>query len=228
MKNKCRIRYKTSWEKEKLLVQAISPFHTMFSTAIYMRQNMALCGNGLKQLPIPNYFDNTAEDFRKCKNRILYAFTSLGSSMRNRKTKKQKLKKKKNLIFFLWKRDLLIDWLNGVQCHFLQYFSYDAAASTPIHAFLSFFNQYSAQYSFQATKHCRNNGQRWERNESCGNDYYQSSEKIFAEPGIEPGIFYSQVLLATVWAMGLGFMKKRKMSCTVNRKVAQYAKHISN
>ena len=64
---------------------------------------MAFCGHGLKQLPTPNYFDNTAEDFRKCKNRILHAFTSLGSSMRNRKTKKQKLKKK-NLISFMKRR----------------------------------------------------------------------------------------------------------------------------
>ena len=34
--------------------------------------------------------------------------------------------------------------------------------------------------------HCRNNGQQWERNESCCNDYHQSSERMVAEPGIEP------------------------------------------
>ena len=36
--------------------------------------------------------------------------------------------------------------------------------------------------------HCRNDGQPWERNESCRNDYlhYQSSERILVEPGIEP------------------------------------------
>ena len=44
--------------------------------------------------------------------------------------------------------------------------------------------QYSAQYSFQATG-CfptayQNNGKGWERNESCHNDYHQSSEKILA------------------------------------------------
>ena len=52
--------------------------------------------------------------------------------------------------------------------------------------------------------HCRNNGQRWERNESCRNDYHQSSERILAEPGIEPATSCSQVRNATDWAMGLG------------------------
>ena len=35
-------------------------------------------------------------------------------------------------------------------------------------------------------KHRRNNGQRLEKNESCHNDYHQSSVRILAEPGIEP------------------------------------------
>ena len=41
--------------------------------------------------------------------------------------------------------------------------------------------QYFAQYSFQSFphNHCRNNGQWWERNESCCNDYQQ-----FPEPKI--------------------------------------------
>ena len=34
--------------------------------------------------------------------------------------------------------------------------------------------------------HCRNNGQRWERNESCCNDNHQSSERKLAELGTEP------------------------------------------
>ena len=29
--------------------------------------------------------------------------------------------------------------------------------------------------------YCRNNGQRWDRNESCRNDYHQSSERILVE-----------------------------------------------
>ena len=45
--------------------------------------------------------------------------------------------------------------------------------------------------------HCRNNGQQREGNESCRNDYHQSSERIFAEPGIEPATSCSQVRNAT-------------------------------
>ena len=45
--------------------------------------------------------------------------------------------------------------------------------------------------------HCRNNGQRLERNESCRNDYHQSSERILAEPWIEPATSCSQVRNAT-------------------------------
>ena len=33
---------------------------------------------------------------------------------------------------------------------------------------------------------CWNNGQRWDRNESCPNDYHQSSERILTKPSIEP------------------------------------------
>ena len=52
--------------------------------------------------------------------------------------------------------------------------------------------------------HCQNNGQRWERNGSCRNDYHQSSDRILAEPGIEPVISCSQVRNTTDGAMGLG------------------------
>ena len=51
--------------------------------------------------------------------------------------------------------------------------------------------------------HCRNNGRWWERNESCRNDYHQSSERILAEPGIEPATAFSQVQNPTDWAVGL-------------------------
>ena len=43
--------------------------------------------------------------------------------------------------------------------------------------------------------HCLNNGQWWERNESCCNDYHQSSESILAELGIEPPVLKSATLL---------------------------------
>ena len=52
--------------------------------------------------------------------------------------------------------------------------------------------------------HSGNNGQRWERNESCRNDYHQSSERILAEPGTEPATSCSQVRNATDWAVGFG------------------------
>ena len=65
-------------------------------------------------------------------------------------------------------------------------------------------NQYSAQYSFQATdcfpvSHCRNNGQRRDRNESCRNDYHQSPEVIVAEQRIEPATSFpkNRILYAT-------------------------------
>ena len=65
------------------------------------------------------------------------------------------------------------------------------------------------QYSFQATGFptCRNNGQRWERNEFCRNDYHRSSERVLAEPGIEPATSCSKLRNATDWAMGLGVTK---------------------
>ena len=51
--------------------------------------------------------------------------------------------------------------------------------------------------------HHRNNGLGWQRNESCCNDYYQSSEMIglLAEPGIEPATFCSQVLYGTDYVL---------------------------
>ena len=50
--------------------------------------------------------------------------------------------------------------------------------------------------------HCRSNGQWWERNEPCSNDYHQSSERILAEPCIKPANSCSQVCNTTDWAMG--------------------------
>ena len=81
----------------------------------------------------------------------------------------------------------------------------------PVHLSISL-SQYSAWYTCILSKplaafphnHCRNNGQGWERNKSCCNDYHQSSGRIFAEPGIEPLTSGSQVLYATDWATGLG------------------------
>ena len=63
----------------------------------------------------------------------------------------------------------------------------------------SCFYQCSVNYSFQ-TSGCfsddyrRNNGQRWERNESCCNNYLQSSDGIFAGSRIKPATSCSHVL----------------------------------
>ena len=52
--------------------------------------------------------------------------------------------------------------------------------------------------------HCLNNGQGRERNESCCNDYHQSSERKSAVPAIELATFCYQVCNATNGARGLG------------------------
>ena len=64
-------------------------------------------------------------------------------------------------------------------------------------------NIFSKTFAAFPHNHCRNNGQRWERNESCRNDYHQSSERILAEPWIESATSCFQVLFATGWAMWL-------------------------
>ena len=51
--------------------------------------------------------------------------------------------------------------------------------------------------------HCQNNGQSWERNESCRNDYHQSLERILAKPAMKAATSCSQVRNTTDWAMGL-------------------------
>ena len=40
--------------------------------------------------------------------------------------------------------------------------------------------------------HCRNNGQRLERNESCRNDHHQSSERILAEKRHDRGHYFTR------------------------------------
>ena len=59
--------------------------------------------------------------------------------------------------------------------------------------------------------YCRNKRQQRERNESCRNDYHQSSERKLAEAGIEPATSCSQVTNATDWSMGLGYESKTKV-----------------
>ena len=45
-----------------------------------------------------------------------------------------------------------------------------------------------------AENHSRSSGQGWEKNETCRDDYRQSSERIFADPGIEPSTFFFGVM----------------------------------
>ena len=100
-----------------------------------------------------------------------------------------------------------------------QYFNYIAAASAPIHAFLEFFFFFffliSAPHDILSKplvafphNHYWNNGQPWERNESCCNDYHQSPERILAWLGIEPATSFSWVLYVTDRAMELGMEER--------------------
>ena len=110
------------------------------------------------------------------------------------------------------KQDLrkgLTDWLKAV------FNSISVISWQRVHLSMlswSSLNQYSTQYSFQATgcfshNHCWNNRQQWERNKSCCNDYHQSSERISAEPRIEPATSCSQVLYTIDWAIRLSLRK---------------------
>ena len=94
---------------------------------------------------------------------------------------------------------LLIDWL--IVWYFMQFstefpFCRGGQCSNPCFLGVLLTN---TTHSSQATdcfrhNHCRNNWLRWDRKESCRNDYHQSSEGILAKPGIEPATSCSQVL----------------------------------
>ena len=81
-------------------------------------------------------------------------------------------------------------------------------ASAPVRAFLEFSSPVLRTIFFQSHwllsphNHCRNNRQLWEANESCRNDYHQSSKRIFAESEIEPATSCCQVRNATDWLLG--------------------------
>ena len=77
------------------------------------------------------------------------------------------------------------------------------------------FNQYSAQYSFQVTGCCSTYPLSKQRtavkeDESCRNDYHQSSERILAEPGIEP-VLKSATLLTELWGSPQEIQKSKKL-----------------
>ena len=80
----------------------------------------------------------------------------------------------------------LIDWFYGDEGGFQQFYSggqcnypcfHGVLLNSTLHYILS------KPLAAFPHNHRRNNSQRWERNESCRNDYHSSSERILAEPG---------------------------------------------
>ena len=75
----------------------------------------------------------------------------------------------------------------------------------------SSFDQYASRYSTKPLaafphNHCRNNGQRWERNESCRNDYRQSSETEYWQSlgsNQRPPVLKSATLPTELWGSTL-------------------------
>ena len=86
------------------------------------------------------------------------------------------------------------------------------AVNAPIHTFLEFFLPVLHTVFFLGScphNYCQNNGQQWEKEGSCSNDYHQFSERIL---GIKPVTSCSQVLYANNRALGLGRRNARYVS----------------
>ena len=58
--------------------------------------------------------------------------------------------------------------------------------------------------------HCRDHGQRWERNESCRNDYHLSSERVLAAPGDRT----SDLLLSSPARYRLSYWARQRGECS--------------
>ena len=94
-------------------------------------------------------------------------------------------------LFIFSLHDLFNDWLIDCMVFNTAFNSISSISWQPVHLSmlsLSSFNQYCSQYSFQLLSHITivetiDSG---ERNESCCNDYHQSSERLLAEQWIEP------------------------------------------
>ena len=84
--------------------------------------------------------------------------------------------------------------------HFLTVFQLHFGSQCTYPCFPGFFlnstshNSLSKPLAAFLYNHCQNDGQRWERNESCHKDYHQSLERILAEAGIKPVTSCSQVV----------------------------------
>ena len=109
-------------------------------------------------------------------------------------------------------RRLIVDlWL---LTPFQQYFSYITEASAPIHAFLELFltstthNVLSKTLTAFPDNHRQNNGQWWERNESCRNDYHQSSAE--PESNQRPPVPKSCTLPTEQWGSAFAIVDRSK------------------
>ena len=106
----------------------------------------------------------------------------------------------------------LIDWM----VFNIVFNSISVISQWPVHLSMhswSPFNQFSAPNPFKplaAFPHCRNKGQRWERNECSHNDYHQSSERILAsqETNQRPLVLKSATLLTELWGLGQWWERK--------------------
>ena len=66
--------------------------------------------------------------------------------------------------------------------------------------------------------HCWNNGQHWEKNESCRNGYHQFLETILAKPGIKPAsnlLFSSPVCYCLALSYGAKWLNLLKKQITL-------------
>ena len=92
--------------------------------------------------------------------------------------------------------------------------SYITEAGAPIHAFLELFltstthNVLSKTLTAFPHNHRQNNGQWWERNESCRNDYHQSSAE--PESNQRPPVLKSCTLPTEQWGSDFAIVDRSK------------------
>ena len=113
-------------------------------------------------------------------------------------------------------QELWIDFLYGVLCSLQCYFSYIVATTAPIHVFLEFFlpGFYTIFFPSQWLLSHNTIVKTTDSGEKGINPVTMTIIDILREywssPGIEPPTSCFQVLYATNWAMGLGWMTLRK------------------
>ena len=120
----------------------------------------------------------------------------------------------------------IVDWLYGVSRCFQQQYNYPCFPGVLLNSTPR--NILSKPQAAFPHNHCRNNGQQWERNKSCCNDYHQSSERILAEPLIKPATSCSLVRYTTDWALGSklkGKIFKQKIADNMHISILWKASH---